>query len=446
MTDEDRIHRTVREWAHETQVRPDPDGTLRWPLTSTGLELVAETSRLSATGHHVLADVRVEYGPADGDRAPAGPLTAPLLAALLAAEVAYRGGGRAEWDPAAASAALVAAAATDEGAPFVTADGGSALAESLQGRSPAEIRSWFAEWAGSVLLPAVRRFDAEPVDETTEAAAARLSDGCLRRRVIGVVGALGAAGLADEAELVADLRGLLAPLAEDSALVRTWLEASVLPSRAGLITGLRGRDEVFGPTGAYIETVNPLRTAAPSEVHAGVPGPVLPELGEGWDLRLVDPDSSDVDMVTRWMAFPHVERGWRQAWPREQWAAELAAQRAGNATIPCIASFHGVPTAYIELYRAVRSPLADRYEAWSHDIGIHIAIAEIGTIGKGAGTWLVRELGSGTFAADPGCRRIVGEPNVHNLATLRLVEKVGYRLPREIPYPHKNAALIIRTP
>jgi spermidine-citrate ligase len=82
--------------------------------------------------------------------------------------------------------------------------------------------------------------------------------------LLGVVGALGAAGLADERDLLADLADRLRR-APDSPLVRTLLGARRLRCKANLRTRLAGMDELVGPLAnqsVYVEIDNPLLAPA----------------------------------------------------------------------------------------------------------------------------------------------------------------------------------------
>jgi siderophore synthetase component len=80
--------------------------------------------------------------------------------------------------------------------------------------------------------------------------------------LLGVVGALGVAGLAGERDLLADLAGHLRS-APDSPLVHTLLGARRLRCKANLRTRLAGMDELVGPLATqsvYVEIDNPLST------------------------------------------------------------------------------------------------------------------------------------------------------------------------------------------
>ena len=83
--------------------------------------------------------------------------------------------------------------------------------------------------------------------------------------LLGMVGALGAAGLADERDLLGDLAGHLRSGLADSPLARTLLEAPTLRCKANLRTRLDGLDELVGPLetqSVYVDLANPVAEAA----------------------------------------------------------------------------------------------------------------------------------------------------------------------------------------
>ncbi|SNQ50273.1 Siderophore synthetase component [Frankia canadensis] len=98
--------------------------------------------------------------------------------------------------------------------------------------------------------------------------------------VLAVVGALGAAGVADEHRLLGRVRALLTRLADPARpdqepdrvpagrlrLAHTLLTAATLPCKANLRTCVDGRDELTGPVATqsvYVRITNPLLEAAP---------------------------------------------------------------------------------------------------------------------------------------------------------------------------------------
>lgn len=175
----------------------------------------------------------------------------------------------------------------------------------------------------------------------------------------------------------------------------------------------------------------------------GVGPPPLPVVAPPWTVRVAGQDGPDVALVTRWMAAPQVEEFWHQAWPAGRWATEIAGQRAGAHSLPCLAARDGEPVAYLELYRVARDVLAGRYPDHPHDLGVHIAV-DPDRLGRGLGRSLLRAVADGLLAADPDCRRVIAEPDAGNDPSLRAFAAAGFRHCGELALPDKTAALVVR--
>ncbi|MGH8920044.1 MAG: GNAT family N-acetyltransferase [Actinomycetes bacterium] len=163
-----------------------------------------------------------------------------------------------------------------------------------------------------------------------------------------------------------------------------------------------------------------------------------------WQVRPAEPDGADLDLVVRWMAQPHVADYWQQAWGADRWAQEIAAQRAGSHSLPCLAFADGTAVAYLELYRVCRDRVGALYPADAHDLGVHIAIGELSRTRHGLGRSLLHTLTEGLLATDPACRRVIAEPDVRNIASLRAFAAAGFRHCGRLTLPEKTAALFIR--
>ena len=103
----------------------------------------------------------------------------------------------------------------------------------------------------------------------------RLTYYLLVNNLLGVVGVLGSADLADEDRLLAALRRRIAALAADRArdgsrgprddLLDRWLDAPTLRGKANLLTTVDGRDELVGhpaTQSVYVDLPNPLNERA----------------------------------------------------------------------------------------------------------------------------------------------------------------------------------------
>lgn len=159
-------------------------------------------------------------------------------------------------------------------------------------------------------------------------------------------------------------------------------------------------------------------------------------------LRLVDP-GTDLDLVHRWMHAPHVVPFWQQAWPRKQVASYLADQLAGGTSRPCVGSLAGEPVSYWEIYRPVAEPVGAVYPAEPTDLGVHVLIGDAAMTGQGLGSALLAVVRDGLFAADPACQRVIAEPDVRNVASVRAFRNSGFTQVAEVSLPDKTAALMV---
>ncbi|WP_018788708.1 GNAT family N-acetyltransferase [Micromonospora sp. CNB394] len=173
-----------------------------------------------------------------------------------------------------------------------------------------------------------------------------------------------------------------------------------------------------------------------------LPGPAGSDTGEAWRFRLADPRCGDADLVADWMARPHVDLFWEQAWPAERWAAVLRRQLDGECTRPLIAARGGLDLAYLEVYRTPRDVVGRHYPAQVHDLGVHIAIGPPEATGRGVGRNLVRTLAQALFDADPACRRIVADPDVRHEVARRMFRHAGFSPMSEVDLGHKRATLM----
>ncbi|WP_019816311.1 GNAT family N-acetyltransferase [Saccharomonospora saliphila] len=150
----------------------------------------------------------------------------------------------------------------------------------------------------------------------------------------------------------------------------------------------------------------------------------------------------DSPLIHRWMAEPHVAAFWKQDWPLPRWRAEIARQVAGTHSLPCLVAHDGVDVAYVEVYRVMRDRLADYVTHDAHDLGVHLAIGERRRTGRGLGTALLAALAESLLEAEPGCARIVAEPDVGNGASLAAFRRAGFVPAGTVELPDKTAVVV----
>jgi acetyl CoA:N6-hydroxylysine acetyl transferase len=153
---------------------------------------------------------------------------------------------------------------------------------------------------------------------------------------------------------------------------------------------------------------------------------------------------ADLDLVHGWMRAPHVAPWWELDVPRAELAAYLERAVADDHQQVLIGSVGGRPVSYWEVYWAARDPLAAWYQADPHDQGVHLLIGPRSLTGRGLGTALLGAVAAWQLGREPATRRVVAEPDVRNIASLRAFERGGFRRVAELDLPSKHAALMVR--
>lgn len=184
------------------------------------------------------------------------------------------------------------------------------------------------------------------------------------------------------------------------------------------------------------EVLLPRELAGVSEEVRAVPAPPVPALPTPYSLRLVDPSGEDPERIATWMALPHLAVTWEQAWSAERWRADSAARLMSTYSRPLILSYDmaaegrpegGVrPIGYVELYRVAKDECARIYPADPWDIGMHLALGIPHLARRGIISRSLQLMAEALFAAEPRCRRLIGDPDHHNVAIRRLLAKSGW--------------------
>ena len=426
----ERASALLRRWLSETHATVAP-GALDLQLGP--IRLRTEVEHCSPTGQHGFGPIRV----LDGSGAVVQLADPVLLATACSAEARSRATEDAPINaPGAGSAgewALRALASGRSGFSGMARED-VVLARAVNGAG--EARRWLDTHVDRELVPALHGLD--PERDLPERATA----GLLTRRSLPLIGMLGRRGAADEGELLATLADRVHQLAQvhrgRAWLLDTWLQSPTLSDFAVLNgAGLRYAGRSASPEPVLHEVPNPLHRP---ESPPAVPVPRLAD----WSLRPVDLGrSDDVDLVHGWMRSEHVAPNWNQAWTRKRWYEELASQLAGQRSLPCLVFDGQHPVAYLELYRVARDVLGRCYPHHPHDLGVHIAIGDPERIGRGLGSRMLRQVAQGLLAADPRCRRIAAEPDVHNGRSVAAFGKAGYVREGEVGLPDKNSALMV---
>jgi RimJ/RimL family protein N-acetyltransferase len=184
-----------------------------------------------------------------------------------------------------------------------------------------------------------------------------------------------------------------------------------------------------------------------SDAVRAAPPPPTPVLADPYALRPVDPDG-DAAMISRWMNMPHLIEAWESDWSVERWREYLLAQCTGAYSRPFIGSMNGEDGGYVEVYRAAKDSIANRYDADPYDVGLHAAIAELSIVNKGLGPFLLPRIVASVFEVESRCRRIMFDPDHRNTSARRLCEYAGCSFLGEHDMSNRRMALyaLARTP
>ncbi|MGK5627745.1 GNAT family N-acetyltransferase [Streptomyces sp. URMC 123] len=174
------------------------------------------------------------------------------------------------------------------------------------------------------------------------------------------------------------------------------------------------------------------RTLCETKLDAGV-----------FTLRAVDP-VADVELVHGWMNDPEVARYWELAQPVERIGAYLRQQISSGHSTPYLGCLDGAPMSYWELYRADLDPLANHYAAKPRDAGVHLLLGPAETRGRGLGAALLRAVSAFQLDSDPYAERVIAEPDITNVRSVRTFERAGFRMIRQLDLPDKRAAFMVR--
>ncbi|MEV7023050.1 GNAT family N-acetyltransferase [Kitasatospora sp. NPDC093558] len=154
---------------------------------------------------------------------------------------------------------------------------------------------------------------------------------------------------------------------------------------------------------------------------------------------------ADLDLLAGWMNDPEVAAFWELAGPPAVTERHVRAQLDGDGrSVPCLGLLDGAPMSYWEVYRADLDPLAAHYPARPHDTGVHLLLGPAASRGRGLGAVLLAALADRILRQRPGCERVVAEPDVRNVRSVRAFERAGFRPAGELDLPDKRAALMIR--
>ncbi|MHA6763231.1 GNAT family N-acetyltransferase [Streptacidiphilus sp. PAMC 29251] len=152
----------------------------------------------------------------------------------------------------------------------------------------------------------------------------------------------------------------------------------------------------------------------------------------------------DLPLIAGWMNDPVVAAFWELAGPTELTEHHIREQLDGDGrSVPCLGLLDGIPMSYWEVYRADLDPLARHYPALPHDTGVHLLLGPPECRGRGIGPLLLRAVAERALTERHAARRIVAEPDVRNIPSVRAFRRAGFQHAQDLALPAKHAALMV---
>ncbi len=140
----------------------------------------------------------------------------------------------------------------------------------------------------------------------------------------------------------------------------------------------------------------------------------------------------DLDLVARWLAEPHVAQWYLAGSSLEKELEDIRSSVTGTQPVHLLVALDDDrPIGWCQWYRCEDDPeWAAEIGAETGDVGMDYAIGEPASVGRGLGTELVAALVRLVRAGRPGFA-VMADPEAHNIASRRVLEKNGFVLMAE---------------
>jgi aminoglycoside 6'-N-acetyltransferase len=137
----------------------------------------------------------------------------------------------------------------------------------------------------------------------------------------------------------------------------------------------------------------------------------------------------DLPLVEHWLGEPHVARWFLAGSSLDEELEDIRLSVTGvQPTHMLVALQDDEPIGWCQWYLCADSAeWAAEIGAAPGDVGIDYAIGDAARVGSGVGTELIAALVARVRDAHPGCG-IVADPDAHNIASRRVLEKNGFGL------------------
>ncbi|OJD16505.1 hypothetical protein AJ78_03318 [Emergomyces pasteurianus Ep9510] len=153
---------------------------------------------------------------------------------------------------------------------------------------------------------------------------------------------------------------------------------------------------------------------------------------------------SDLELLSKWMNNPRVNKAWGVAGPQSVQESFLRAQLNSRHSFPAFGCWDGRPFGYFEIYwvkedalgRLVPGPVGH------YDRGLHCLVGEEEFRGPHRVPVWLSSLVHFCWLADNRTETIMMEPRIDNTKILSYLQAVGFSKDGEVTFPHKQSALM----
>lgn len=149
---------------------------------------------------------------------------------------------------------------------------------------------------------------------------------------------------------------------------------------------------------------------------------------------------TDLPLLRRWFAEPHVARVWS---PPEE--AEIASHFSRDHVAPYVIVEAGRPVGYFQLYHANPDEFWAAHDLPRETYGLDLFIGPPDLIGRGIGTRAIR-LAVRYLSSLPDAARLHIDPSPDNAAAIHVFRKAGFVPAGEIETPDGRSLYMILDP
>ncbi|KKZ63562.1 hypothetical protein EMCG_02099 [[Emmonsia] crescens] len=153
---------------------------------------------------------------------------------------------------------------------------------------------------------------------------------------------------------------------------------------------------------------------------------------------------SDLELLSKWMNNPRVNKAWGVAGPQSVQENFLRAQLNSRHSFPAFGCWDGRPFGYFEIYWVKEDALGSLVPGpvGNYDRGFHCLVGEEEFRGpQRAPVWL-SSLIHFCWLADNRTETIMMEPRIDNTKIISYLQAVGFSKDGEVTFPHKQSALM----